>query len=33
MYIASVFVIANLLIDLTYGLFDPRIRVAGPAKR
>jgi len=32
-YIASVFVIANLLIDLTYGLFDPRIRVAGPAKR
>lgn len=32
-YIAAVFVIANLLIDLTYGLFDPRIRVAGPAKR
>ena len=32
-YIASVFVIANLLIDLTYGLFDPRIRVAAPTKR
>ncbi len=31
-YIAAVFVIANLLIDLTYGLFDPRIRVAAPAK-
>jgi peptide/nickel transport system permease protein len=31
-YIASVFVIANLIIDLTYGLFDPRIRVAAQAK-
>lgn len=31
-YIAAVFVIANLIIDLTYGLFDPRIRVAGVAK-
>lgn len=26
-YLAVVFVIANLLIDLTYGLIDPRIRV------
>ena len=31
-YIAVVFVIANLLIDLLYGLFDPRIRVAGVAR-
>lgn len=31
-YIASVFVIANLLIDLLYGLFDPRIRVTGVTK-
>jgi peptide/nickel transport system permease protein len=28
-YIAVVFVLANLLIDLLYGLFDPRIRVSG----
>ena len=27
-YIAAVFVIANLLIDLTYGFIDPRIRVS-----
>jgi len=27
-YIATVFVIANLLIDLLYGLIDPRIRVS-----
>jgi len=27
-YIATVFVIANLLIDLTYGFIDPRIRVS-----
>ncbi len=31
-YIAAVFVIANLVIDLIYGLFDPRIRVAAQAK-
>ena len=30
-YIAVVFVIANLLIDLVYGLLDPRIRVAQEA--
>ena len=27
-YVAAVFVIANLLIDITYGLLDPRVRVA-----
>ena len=27
-YIAVVFVLANLVIDLVYGLLDPRIRVA-----
>ena len=31
-YIASVFVIANLLIDLMYGMVDPRIRVSGLKK-
>lgn len=27
-YIAAVFVIVNLIIDLTYGLLDPRVRVS-----
>ena len=26
-YIASVFVITNLIIDITYSLLDPRVRV------
>ena len=31
-YIAVVFVLVNLVIDLLYGLLDPRIRVAGGQK-
>jgi peptide/nickel transport system permease protein len=31
-YIAAIFVLTNLLIDLVYGLIDPRIRVGGPSK-
>ena len=31
-YIASIFVLCNLLIDLVYGLIDPRIRVANARK-
>ena len=30
-YIAVVFVVANLIIDLVYGLLDPRIRVGQEA--
>ena len=30
-YIAVVFVVANLIIDLLYGLLDPRVRVAKEA--
>ena len=27
-YIAVIFVFANLIIDITYGLLDPRVRVS-----
>ena len=29
LFIATVVVIVNLLVDLSYGLIDPRIRLAG----
>lgn len=32
MFVAFVFVVTNLLVDLTYFLLDPRLRGAGPAK-
>ena len=31
MTICLIFIVINLVVDLLYGVFDPRVRVAGKA--
>lgn len=31
--LATIFVLVNLVVDVVYGLLDPRVRVSGPARR